>query len=355
MTSAMVSALLKRLQVAPFTQQQPQQVYARRLDVNVDFAQQEYQSRPPQLRFTLPLGNSSKYVQRLSAESTTEDFLYNIKQEFPRSRVLVTHRFSRTHVLPELEDVSLSALVKGDYVVWMDGVPFFFDTSKLMATLRAKSNEISLLQQSILKLQQLKSQIDSMAGQRLRTIIMTGGSAIVGELGLIIYLTYELGWDLMEPTSYLIGLGTVIMGTTFYAFLRREYTYENAAIRISSLLHNQVVGRRWKLSSASERTSLENCIRIVQRYQTLANMSGAAPALSEALAPAQSMQTQSQARLHSSLATQQGAWHYLATLLDNRKFHTLTQDAEQYMVQWKPLLRDFLPQPSVIGQRMRSI
>ena len=44
------------------------------------------------------------------------------------------------------------------------------------------------------------------------------------------YLTFqtELGWDVMEPVTYLVGLSTLIGGYTWFLYHNREVSYRSA-------------------------------------------------------------------------------------------------------------------------------
>ncbi|KNE58809.1 hypothetical protein AMAG_18308 [Allomyces macrogynus ATCC 38327] len=67
--------------------------------------------------------------------------------------------------------------------------------------------------------------------------------------------------DLMEPTSYLLGLGTVIIGATYFAVLRREYTYEAASNHLESLLQRRHA-RRAGLDLAAHATARETLTQL---------------------------------------------------------------------------------------------
>jgi hypothetical protein len=58
-----------------------------------------------------------------------------------------------------------------------------------------------------------------------------GGSAIlVGWWYTVYRITFEtdLGWDTMEPVTYLVGLGTLIGGYMWFLYHNREVSYRSA-------------------------------------------------------------------------------------------------------------------------------
>jgi calcium uniporter protein, mitochondrial len=104
------------------------------------------------------------------------------------------------------------------------GVPSFNDrTFYLRQRLRKVSKEIS-------EMAALKEECDRIAhrgGQRLAM----GGCAILVAYWYTVYrLTFEteLGWDTMEPVTYLVGLSTFIGGYMWFLYHNREVSYRSA-------------------------------------------------------------------------------------------------------------------------------
>ena len=64
----------------------------------------------------------------------------------------------------------------------------------------------------------------------------TVGGLLVAQLGGVIYLTYELGWDLMEPTTYLMGLAVTVASSGLYNLTKKDYEYGIHFERCVSLL-----------------------------------------------------------------------------------------------------------------------
>ena len=64
----------------------------------------------------------------------------------------------------------------------------------------------------------------------------TVGGLLVAQLGGVIYLTYELGWDLMDPTTYLMGLAVTVASSGLYNLTKKDYEYGIHFERCVSLL-----------------------------------------------------------------------------------------------------------------------
>lgn len=76
-------------------------------------------------------------------------------------------------------------------------------------------------------LQSKKDKIDKKANKQGHFYRILFGGYLVGQLGLVIHLTYELGWDLMEPVTYLIGLGSSILTFGVYIFTKSDFAFES--------------------------------------------------------------------------------------------------------------------------------
>ncbi|KAI9173075.1 hypothetical protein H9P43_007206 [Blastocladiella emersonii ATCC 22665] len=202
-----------------------------------------------------PRATTAAFVQHVSPMQTTAlDVLNNLRAEYVATpeaavadgagrsppRVYITRGYTDA-VLDDatLDGMSLAQLVRANAVVWVHGVPHTFDAADLVADLRTVRDALAEHDQRIPVARAALDAVHKRAETRLRWILYGGAGFLVSELGAIVFLTYELGWDLMEPTSYLLGLGTMIMGSAFYAVLRREYTYENAAAELHARLRER--------------------------------------------------------------------------------------------------------------------
>lgn len=103
-------------------------------------------------------------------------------------------------------------------------VPSFKDrTYYLRLRLRKTSNHIS-------QLAGIKEDCDKLAHRGAQRVAQGGFAILVGWWYLVYRLTFEteLGWDTMEPVTYLVGLSTLIAGYMWFLYHNREVSYRSA-------------------------------------------------------------------------------------------------------------------------------
>ncbi|RAR09784.1 Calcium uniporter protein, mitochondrial [Stemphylium lycopersici] len=104
------------------------------------------------------------------------------------------------------------------------GVPSFNDrTYYLRMRLRKTSKKISTMAD-------VKRECDELAQKAAKNVAIAGFGGIVGWWCVVYYLTFqtELGWDVMEPVTYLVGLSTLIGGYVWFLYHNREVSYRSA-------------------------------------------------------------------------------------------------------------------------------
>jgi hypothetical protein len=104
------------------------------------------------------------------------------------------------------------------------GVPSFKDrTFYLRQRLRKVSREIS-------EMAALKQECDRIAHRGGQRLAMTGCVILVAYWYTVYRVTFEteLGWDTMEPVTYLVGLSTFIGGYMWFLYHNREVSYRSA-------------------------------------------------------------------------------------------------------------------------------
>ncbi|PNS20283.1 hypothetical protein CAC42_5733 [Sphaceloma murrayae] len=76
----------------------------------------------------------------------------------------------------------------------------------------------------------LKHECDQLARQGAKRVAQLGFCGLVGWWYLVYRLTFEteLGWDVMEPVTYLVGLSTLIGGYLWFLYHNREASYKAA-------------------------------------------------------------------------------------------------------------------------------
>ncbi|MCJ1401273.1 hypothetical protein MMC11_004485 [Xylographa trunciseda] len=104
------------------------------------------------------------------------------------------------------------------------GVPSFNDrTHYLRMRLRKTSKKI-------LDLAAVKQECDMAAHRGAQRIALGGFGVLVAWWYLVYRLTFEtdLGWDTMEPVTYLVGLSGLITGYGWFLYHNREVSYRSA-------------------------------------------------------------------------------------------------------------------------------
>ncbi|KAH7083183.1 hypothetical protein BKA63DRAFT_561368 [Paraphoma chrysanthemicola] len=104
------------------------------------------------------------------------------------------------------------------------GVPSFNDrTYYLRMRLRKTSKKIA-------EMADIKKECDQLAHKAAQRVAGAGFMGVVGWWGVVYYLTFqtELGWDVMEPVTYLVGLSTLIGGYMWFLYHNREVSYRSA-------------------------------------------------------------------------------------------------------------------------------
>ena len=104
------------------------------------------------------------------------------------------------------------------------GVPSFNDrTYYLRLRLRKKAREIDAMAD-------IKQECDEIAHRAAKRVAMAGGAGLVAWWALVFELTFntDLGWDVMEPVTYLVGLTTIIGGYGWFLVHNRQVSYRSA-------------------------------------------------------------------------------------------------------------------------------
>lgn len=104
------------------------------------------------------------------------------------------------------------------------GVPSFTDrTYYLRMRLRKKSAEIA-------RMADIKRECDDTAENGAKRVAIAGGLCLVAWWVVVYQLTFrtDLGWDVMEPVTYLVGLSTLIGGYGWFLIHNRQVSYRSA-------------------------------------------------------------------------------------------------------------------------------
>ncbi|KAF3050321.1 hypothetical protein E8E11_002941 [Didymella keratinophila] len=152
-------------------------------------------------------------------------------QDAPADK-MSTRKFVRWSSSTEIGDFIRDAARGQEFAIEIEGapeeirvgVPSFNDrTYYLRMRLRKTAKQIS-------SLADIKEECDKLAHKAAQRVAMAGFGGIVGWWGVVYYLTFqtELGWDVMEPVTYLVGLSTLIGGYVWFLYHNREVSYRSA-------------------------------------------------------------------------------------------------------------------------------
>lgn len=103
-------------------------------------------------------------------------------------------------------------------------VPSFKDRTYYLRTrLRRMSREID-------SMSHLKNECDLLAHKGAHRLAKGGFGALASWWCVVYYVTFhtEMGWDLVEPVTYLAGLTTIMGGYLWFLFISRDLSYKAA-------------------------------------------------------------------------------------------------------------------------------
>lgn len=104
------------------------------------------------------------------------------------------------------------------------GVPSFGDrTHYLRVRLRRMSRRIT-------ELNTIKEECDRLAHRAAHRIAKAGFGALTAWWGAVYFLSFhtDMGWDLVEPITYLAGLTTIMGGYLYFLFISKDLSYRAA-------------------------------------------------------------------------------------------------------------------------------
>ncbi|KAM9331220.1 calcium uniporter regulatory subunit MCUb, mitochondrial [Gastrophryne carolinensis] len=92
--------------------------------------------------------------------------------------------------------------------------------------------KLETLQEELLPLEQIKSNILAKSDARTKVLMWTGLALLSTQGGALGYLTWWVySWDIMEPVTYFLTYGNVIAFYAYYLLTKIDYTYPDARDR----------------------------------------------------------------------------------------------------------------------------
>ncbi|KAG6007576.1 hypothetical protein E4U21_005774 [Claviceps maximensis] len=103
-------------------------------------------------------------------------------------------------------------------------VPSFKDRTYYLRT------RLQRMSQEIEQMARVKKECDLLAHKGAHTLAKGGFAALASWWGIVYYITFhtEMGWDLVEPVTYLAGLTTIMGGYLWFLFISRDLSYKAA-------------------------------------------------------------------------------------------------------------------------------
>ncbi|KAI9700046.1 MAG: hypothetical protein M1836_002580 [Candelina mexicana] len=148
------------------------------------------------------------------------------------AKIDVKRKFVRWSSSTEIGDFIRDAARGKEFAVEIEGapeeirvgVPSFNDRTHYLRTrLRKTSRKLS-------NMAGIKKECDVQAHKSAQRVAMGGFGVLVSWWYIVYRLTFEtdLGWDTMEPVTYLVGLSTLIGGYLWFLYHNREVSYRSA-------------------------------------------------------------------------------------------------------------------------------
>ncbi|KAJ1559040.1 hypothetical protein HK405_012237, partial [Cladochytrium tenue] len=218
----------------------------------------------------------------LDTSRPLSELLTGLQEEFSDSvaRVSAT-RGQFEHVAHDADRISLAAFVRGSFVLWLHprspaavgGRPLssssqpassaaamlparglVVDKAELVGLLAGEQAALAETRTDLTALEAVRASADARVDWAVFAIRATILAAMAAQLAAIAFFTYKIGWDVMEPVSYIVGLvnatavGLVVLGVS-----------EDADEAV----------RQWLRAAAYRRRGLD-----ADRLRTLADRSG---------------------------------------------------------------------------------
>ncbi|KAI9155477.1 Coiled-coil domain containing protein, C-terminal [Paramyrothecium foliicola] len=137
-------------------------------------------------------------------------------------------------------------------------VPSFNDRTFYMRDrLKRMSTEID-------RMSKLKKECDLEAHKGAHRLAKGGFGALIGWWGIVYYCSFhtEMGWDLVEPVTYLAGLTTIMGGYLWFLFISRDLSYKAAMnVTVSKRQNALYQARGFDLSKWEQLVQDANALR----------------------------------------------------------------------------------------------
>lgn len=117
------------------------------------------------------------------------------------------------------------------------------DARQVVNELLTQEHALEQCQEVVSKVEKILHERDAFSTKFVNALLLFAGVYLFGQLTLMVWFTYDVGWDIMEPVSYLIGLATTILAAGFYLFVKREYTWYQTEKTLHGLIKSRIARR----------------------------------------------------------------------------------------------------------------
>ncbi|KAL4943057.1 hypothetical protein BDV06DRAFT_190765 [Aspergillus oleicola] len=170
-----------------------------------------------------------------TTEPTDEELDTYSSLQKPQSNSDSEQRYVRWSYATEIGDFIRDAARAGEFIVAIEGAPLGLDQIKITVPsfnerthyLRMRLRKIS---DRIKKIADIKNECDQLAHRGAQRVALGGFGVLVSWWLLVYKLTFgtSLGWDTMEPITYLASLSTLMGGYLWFLYHNREISYRSA-------------------------------------------------------------------------------------------------------------------------------
>ncbi|KNC97895.1 uncharacterized protein SPPG_06886 [Spizellomyces punctatus DAOM BR117] len=180
----------------------------------------------------------------ISPTETISDVLAHLREEYPELGVPQAVKGDRSCV-DQPDQMSLDEFVKGSYHIQIGPrIHLMVDKREMRSQLKETEVRLTKMRAELMGLDEMMSTIEKGVNKRVAFLKYAGLTYVCGQLGTIVFLTQQLGWDLMEPVSYLVTVATMIFSAVLYVSMRREPDYSNIASWLRTTFRRRLMRRK---------------------------------------------------------------------------------------------------------------
>jgi hypothetical protein len=144
-------------------------------------------------------------------------------------------RYVRWSHATEIGDFIRDAARAGEFIVAVEGAPSGLDQIRItVPSFNERTHYLRMrlrkLSDRIRNIAEIKHECDKLAHRGAQRVALGGFGVLVFWWGLVYELTFQtsLGWDTMEPITYLASLSTLMGGYLWFLYHNREISYRSA-------------------------------------------------------------------------------------------------------------------------------